>query len=177
MGDKLKFNKGLYFKYASLKYLFWIFFSTFAIVVIMFLNGVCTFVSVVVVFGISLVIGLLIFINRIRTYAKSSVTVDQNSISYTNIKGDGYEAVVALGRRKHIVYYNISMIKKIKKCFGGYKVHGSGICSDCKFSNLTEKKKDKEIESLFVPAYYDNLEKEIQCFMALHSGCLKMDNQ
>lgn len=170
MGDKLKFNKSLYFKYASLKYLFWIAFSTFAVSIIMFLNDVCTFASILVVFGISLIIGLLIFINRIRTCAKSSVTVDKNSISYTNIKGDGYEAAVVFGRRRHIVYCNISMIKKIKKCFGGYKVYGLGICSECKFSNSTEKKKDKEIESLFIPAYYTNFEKEIQGLMSLHNG-------
>ncbi len=164
------FSKWMYLKNSWYKYVIsWIVISI-VLSALMYFNGKLSIASASVTVIFVLLYTILIMFNRLRTWKKSEVKLRENSIKYICVKEDGYEANIESGRRKKVVTYFASPIKKVKLSGKCIRIYGDVIVSEKTYANSMVRNKEKQICEFDIPPYFTDWQTILKLLSKLNGG-------
>lgn len=154
MNHQFQFSKSMYIRHSWHKYVIsWLSVSV-VLSTMMYFNGMLSIASGFIAMVIILFFAILIMLNRVRTWKKSKVELNENSIKLILVKADGYEANIELGRKKKIVTYNAIPIKEVRVSGNCVHIYGDIIVSEQTYVNSMTYSKEKQIDEFKIPPYF-----------------------
>lgn len=154
--NQYSFSTSRYLIHAWYKYiLIWL--SVTGIVsLIMGVNGTLSPLYVLIFALFFFVITLLVFINKVKSWKKSKVKIDGERVEFVHVIQDGYEADIALGKRKKVKTYVVFKPAVIDYSGKAITLRGNVICAEEKFDSGIHKRKEYSVQSFTIPPYFAN---------------------
>ena len=154
--NQYSFSTSQYLIHTWYKYILsWLAFSG-VVSLIMGFNGTLSLLYVLIFAAFFFGVTLLVFINKVKSWKKSKVKIDGERVEYIHVIQDGYEADIALGKRRKVRTYVI--IKPTTIAYSGKNVtlRGNVICAEEKFDSGIHKRKEYSMQSFTIPPYFAN---------------------
>ena len=168
--NQYSFSVSQYLIHAWYKYILSWLAATGVVSMIMGVNGSLSLTYALIFALFFLVVTLLVFINKVKSWKKSKVKIDGERVEYVHVIQDGYEVGVSLGKRSKVRTY--VLIKPTAIAYNGKSMtlQGDVICVEKKFDCGIHKRKEYSLKSFTIPPYFANWNAALDQLKVLGRG-------
>lgn len=125
-------------------------------------NGKISLINMLIVTAFSLIVVLLVFINRVRTWKKSEVKIDRERVEYVRVIQDGYDVPIVLGKKRKVKTYIVIRPSSVELHGKAITLFGNVICAEEKYDSGMNKRKESNLHSFTIPPYFSNWDSALE---------------
>lgn len=120
--------------------------------------------------GFSLLVTVLVLVNRLRCWKKSKLYATDSRIEFVHVLFDGYAGQIYLGQQRKIRTYTAVQPFQVTHEGGCVVVRGDVFCVESKYNGLQNTRKERRMAQFKIPPYFENWDQVVKKLSSFNGG-------